>query len=114
LSVKALIALGTYDKNDPAPVGIRLDDSDSTPIVRQTVGSLLPVGASGTTFRFKTKAFGVQQVQLKEAGGGMYKLVIKAKRWFTAAAANDSAANTRLTIDIGTQCFTHVVTAKTN
>jgi hypothetical protein len=41
-------------------------------------------------------------------------LVVKAKHWFTAAAANDSAENTHLTVTIGAQCFTHVVTKKTD
>src|SRR5207249_1590738 len=111
LNVKALIALGSYVNE---PVGVRLDDSDSMPIVRQTIGSLLPVRSSGTAFRFKTKALGVQQVRLKAAGAGIYKLAIKAKRWFTAAAANDTAANTRLTVTIGTQCFSHATTKKTD
>ena len=109
LSVKTVLALGSYAGE---PVSVRLDDGDSAPIVRQTIGGLLPVGSSGTSFRFKTKALGVQQVQLKAAGPGAFKLGIKAKHWFTAAAADDTAANTRLTVTIGTRCFTHAATAK--
>ena len=38
----------------------------------------------------------------------------EAKHWFSAAGANDTAANSRLTIEIGAQCFTHVGTKKTD
>jgi hypothetical protein len=37
---------------------------------------------------------------------------VKAKRWFTAAQANQPASDTTLTVTIGAQCFTHVVTQK--
>ena len=42
--------------------------------------------------------------------------IVVTKRWFTAAEANDpTPANTRLTITIGaTQCYTHVLTKKTD
>jgi hypothetical protein len=39
---------------------------------------------------------------------------VKTKRWFTAAQANLPATATRLTLTVGTQCFTHVATKKTD
>jgi len=44
----------------------------------------------------------------------MSQLIVKAKRWFSASAANDpTPANTRLTISIGAaQCYTHAATKK--
>jgi hypothetical protein len=47
---------------------------------------------------------------------GMSQIIVKAKRWFSAAAANDpTPANTRLTITVGpAQCYTHVATKKTD
>jgi hypothetical protein len=57
-------------------------------------------------------------VQLKALGAnqpGMSQIAIKAKRWFGAAAANDTAANTRLTVTVGgAQCYTHAATKKTD
>ena len=62
----------------------------------------------------------IHKVQLKSLEAkqpGMSQIIVKSKRWFSAAAANDPApgANTRLTITVGgTQCYTHVVTKKTD
>jgi hypothetical protein len=44
----------------------------------------------------------------------MFQLLVKSKRWFTAGAAEQPAMNTDLTVTIGGQCFTHVVTKKTD
>ena len=60
---------------------------------------------------------GGQKVQLKDLGAshpGMLRLVVNAKRWFTAAAADESGENTQLTVTIGGQCFTHAVRKKTD
>jgi hypothetical protein len=109
LKAKALLAMPGYASE---PVTIRLDDGDSTPIVQQAVGTLVPKGSSGTKWEFKTKALGVQKVQLKLKAPGTFQIIVKSKRWFTAAGANDTAANTRVTITIGTQCFTRAATKK--
>ena len=85
--------------------------SDSTPLALQAVGGLPPRGTSGTKWQFKSRQNGVRKVLLK-ASSGQYKLAIKTKRWFPTAAAQDSAANTRLTVSIGNQCFTHAATKK--
>ena len=71
------------------------------------------------TEAFKQKPDGLRQVQLKSLEPkqpGMSQIVVKAKRWFSAAAANDpNPANTRLTITVGAaQCYTHAATKKTD
>jgi hypothetical protein len=117
LTAKMVIPLGPYTGD---AVVVRLDDADSQPIAIRSLLALPPLGASGTKWRFKSKADGLQQVQLKSLEAkqpGMSQIVVKTKRWFTAAAANDPTpgANTRLTITFGgTQCYTHVLTKKTD
>ncbi|MND05468.1 hypothetical protein D3C83_262760 [compost metagenome] len=51
-------------------------------------------------------------VRLRDGGDGTFKLVVKAKQWFGAADANQSAANTTLTVRIGAQCMALPLTAK--
>jgi hypothetical protein len=117
LTAKMVIPLGPYAGD---PVVVRLDDGDSSPIAIRSLPTLPPLGASGVKWRFKSKIDGLQQVQLKSLEAtqpGMSQIIVKSKHWFTAAAANDPApgANTRLTITVGgTQCYTHVLTKKTD
>jgi hypothetical protein len=50
---------------------------------------------------------------VKDKGAGQYKLLVKAKGWFTAAAANQmDPDDTQLTVTVGTQCYTRAATAK--
>jgi Tol biopolymer transport system component len=115
LTAKMVIPLGPYAGD---PVVVRLDDGDSQPIALRSLVTLPPLGASGIKWRFKSKSDGLQQVQLKSLEArqpGMSQIVVKAKRWFTAGAANEAAANTRLTIIIGgAQCYAHEATKKTD
>jgi len=111
------IDLGSYAGSEP--VRVHLADSDSPVIAEQSVGTLAAVGRAvpPKAWRFKTRTTGVQQVQLKSLAPrrpGKYKLTVTAKKWFSAAAANQAAADTVLTVSIGTQCFSHVVTKKTD
>jgi hypothetical protein len=111
LSAKMTIPLGSYANE---PVTVRLDDGDTQPIAARALASLPPL-SSGTKWQFKAKADGLQKVLLKDLAPkspGMFQLVVKSKHWFSAAAANDTAANTHLTVTIGGQCFTHEVTKK--
>jgi hypothetical protein len=95
------------------PLTVRIEDDDSAPIASQALGPIPALGTSGTRWRYKSKAPGVQKVKvIYRASTDTYKVVVKAKRWFTAAAANQAAADTRVTITLGTQCFTHPVTSK--
>ncbi len=113
LGAGVTLALSAYDDE---PVTIALGDGDTPLIVRETLGALPPAGkAPYKKWVRKTKLkSGVVQVQLQKKGPGVYKLGLKAKRWFTAAAANQPAASTQLTVTIGTQCFRVAATKKTD
>jgi hypothetical protein len=109
LLVKAELALGGYVDE---PVTVRLDDFDSAPLVLQAVAALPPAGMSGTKWRYKATPPGLQKVELKEKDPGVYQLTVKSRKWFPTAAANGDTTNTRLTVTIGTQCFTRLATLK--
>src|SRR5436309_5067248 len=79
------------------------------PIVQARVASL---PAHRRSFLYRTKLDGLRKVQLKPRAAGTYQLVATAKRWFSAADANQPAAATRLTVTIGTHCFTRAATVK--
>jgi hypothetical protein len=103
------------------PIEVRLDDGDTRPIARRRVAVLAPSGNSGLKWQFKAKGDGLQRIVLKDASkrvggtpgtGAYFDVVIKAKRWFSAAAANQPAGTTRLTVKFGDQCFTAWATKK--
>jgi len=57
----------------------------------------------------------LERVQLSDKTAmlpGMFKVKLKAARWFSTADANQPAASTVLTLKVGAKCFTHVVTSK--
>src|SRR5262249_24092500 len=62
LPAKMTIGLGPYTG---APVVVRLDDTDTQPIALRTLATVPPFGSSGTKWKFKTPADGLQQVQIK-------------------------------------------------
>jgi hypothetical protein len=114
LNAGFVIQLGSYADE---PIAIALADGDSPLIGRETVGALPPAGkAPFKKWVRKTKLkSGVVQIQLQKrppSEPGAFKLAIKAKRWFTAAAADQPPASTDLTVTIGTQCFRIPVTKK--
>ncbi len=114
LTVRLLIPLDTYAGE---AVAVRLDDTDSTPISQQAVGALPAKGKTGKVWEYKVKPKGLQRVTLTKLSPrqpGMFRAVVKASKWFTTNAANQSAAETRLTLSIGGRCFTHVVKKKTD
>jgi Tol biopolymer transport system component len=94
------------------PVSVRLDDSDSEPIAKDGVGPLVPVGSTGTVWRHRRRAPGLRKVVLKDLGGGTFQVRIRARRWFTAADADDPASGLFLTIRIGSTCFRGAATLK--
>ncbi len=116
LKVKMVVPLVA----DPGPsdvVTVRLDDGDTQPIAQRTLLPLPPAGKSGKLWRFQDKVGSLRRVQVKSLAPkqpGMYQLVIQTKGWFTAAAADDTAANTRVTVTVGGQCLTHAATKKTD
>lgn len=112
LNARLVLPLGAYNGQ---AVAVRLDDSDTTPIAQQVVGTLLPKGKTGKQWQYKVTAKGLQRVTLTDLGPrqpGMFRVVVKASKWFTASAANQNAANTRLTLTFGGQCFTRVAKKK--
>jgi YVTN family beta-propeller protein len=114
VTAKLVIDLAAYASD---PITVSLADGDSPLIASQSVGALTPLGTSGKKWQFKARANGVQKVGLRNlapAQTDKFKLSVKTKAWFTAAEANQSAANTLLTVRIGDLCFTHAATRKTD
>ena len=113
LTAKMEIPLAAYAGE---PVTVRLDDTDSAPIVERQLGAIPPKGKGGTQWEYKTKASGLQKLRLKapKPPGTGFQLSVKAKGWLAAADANQPAAGTTLTVTIGGQCFSHVVTKKSD
>lgn len=99
---------------DGEPVSVRLEDGDPTPIAAAQV-SMLRLTPSGHVWRFRSRGSGLQRILLKAPSPvrpGQFKLLVVARKWFTAAQADQPASATRLTITVGSRCFTHVVTRK--
>jgi len=94
------------------PLTVDLADT-SGPLASQSVTLLSPVGHSGTKWKMKTKRDGIQKVMLKgiKSAPDQFQLKVKAKHFF--AAANDTPANTRLTVTLGGRCFAHAATKVT-
>ncbi|MBY0274236.1 hypothetical protein K2Z84_02755 [Candidatus Binatia bacterium] len=114
LNVRMSIPLGRYAGE---PVSIRLADGDSDPIVLTSVGALPAKGKSGKTWTFTSKTDGVKRVALVDdtkKHPGMFKITIATKKWFTAAQANQPASSTVVTVTIGSQCFSHELTKKSD
>jgi hypothetical protein len=107
LTVKMELPLAAYSNES---VGVRLTDSDSL-IVSRNVGVLTPKGSSGDKWEYKIRGNGLRKVSLRDLGSTL-QINVTAKRWFSAAKANEPAATTRVIITIGNQCFAHVVTRK--
>jgi len=110
LSATMIVGLAGYAGE---PVTVRLDDTDSSPIVTETIQTLPSRGIGGTTWLYKTLTDGLKKVLLKRLPGepGKFKLKVKAVRWF-GAAADRPASETTLSVTIGGSCATHVATSK--
>jgi Tol biopolymer transport system component len=108
LSLKLVLPLTAYGAE---PVAVTLRDTDGV-IVTQNVGPLAPQGTSGKSWRYQVKGDGLFKVQLKKLATGQLRAVVKAKRWFSAVAANQPAAATEVQLRIGTACFGHLATKK--
>jgi Tol biopolymer transport system component len=98
-------------------VTLRLDDTDGVTlnnIVKKGVGALT-ANKKRTLFKYAIRGNGLTNVTLTKLTGalaGQFRLTASAKKWISAAAAKQSAANTTFTVSIGNQCFQHVVTKK--
>ena len=115
LTASFSVPLASFSPSEP--VTIRLEDGDSTPIVQQVV-TLAPVGRSGRIWQYKApaKTLGLEKVKLIDRAPsrpGTFTVTVTAKRWFTAAAADEPAASTLFTLQLGTtRCFAHAVVSK--
>jgi hypothetical protein len=105
LNTRLEIPLASYANE---PVGVRLVDSDGV-IAAGDVGVLSP--RAGMRWRHFLRGRGLRLVELKDDGATM-TLRVKTKKWFSAEAADEPAASTRLLVRIGNQCFAHDVTRK--
>jgi serine protease len=105
---KLTLPVSTYAGDD---VTVALEDGDSHPIVSDTVTPAAS-GASGRYWRYASPTAGLRAVSLKGMADGSVVLKAKSKQWFSAAAANDDAAHTRLEVSIGGRCFSQEVTKK--
>jgi hypothetical protein len=110
LVAKAELPLSTFDA--ATPVRVRLADADSSPIADTQLASIPASGTSATKFLYKVTNDGLQKVLIKQKPTGVWQIVIRSKHWFTAAAADGTAAETELDLTIGTQCFKHAATLK--
>jgi hypothetical protein len=114
LTAKLTIALADYDGE---PVTVRLDDTDSSPIVAETLATVPPKGNKGNLWAYKVKTDGLQSVQLKNLAPrnpNHFQVKLKSKRWFSAAAANRPAGETTLTVLIGSSCYSQGAKQKTD
>jgi hypothetical protein len=94
------------------PVSVRLEDDDSAPIAARFLGSLPPKERRGDLWEFTSHEPGLERVRVKQLADGSLLARIRARGWFTSAAANRSAADTRLVVEIGPRCFAAPVTRK--
>jgi len=97
------------------PIRVTLADTDSATIATAELPTLPPSGMTGKKWLHKTKSLGLQRVQLVNLAPskpGKFKLVVKAKKWFSSAQANLPPNETTLTVTVGSECFQHTVTKK--
>lgn len=114
LAAKLTIALDAYAGE---PVTVRLDDTDSSPIVAETLATLPPKGTKGNTWEYRVKTDGLRSVALKNLAPknpGHFQVKVKAKHWFSSEAADRPAEETTLTLLIGSSCYSHAATKKPN
>jgi hypothetical protein len=95
------------------PVTVRLEDGDGL-IAQRYIGPVAPKGTSGKKWQFKSKLDGVQKIDIvdKTATLGAFQVKIKAKRWFSAEAADDAPEGTFVIVRVGGPCFSHEATKK--
>lgn len=111
LVVKLDVDLGSYDDQN---VVVRLDDASGL-IVKKGLGTLRATSAARKRFKYRFKGDGVTTAVLSDLSPkqpGKFRVRVKAKHWLSAARAADTPVNTRVTIEIGAQCYTHIVTSK--
>jgi len=111
LIASLVVPLMTYENES---ISVRLDDGDSV-IARQSVGAISLTDARNKIWTYHRRGEGLQSIRIKALGRerpGRFRINVRARKWFSAAAANQDAEHTRLTITVGGQCFAHKVTKK--
>jgi Tol biopolymer transport system component len=96
-------------------IAVKLTDGDPAIIAHSEPTVPAPKGAHPRVWSSTIRGNGLDRIVLRNLAPsqpGRFRLQLKAKRWFTAADANQPAASTVLTVTIGNRCFTHVVTRK--
>jgi hypothetical protein len=101
-------ALADYEREF---VGVQIEDGDGV-IARSNIGFIPPKGRSGRRWQFVSRQDGVFSVKLSRSASGQFRLGVKAKNWFSAANADETAATTFLRLKIGPRCFVFPVTDK--
>jgi len=119
LTASMKIQLANFTGNEPirVPLSIRLSDTDSPSIAELSLDEIAPLGRTGKNWQYKpvpTPASGITLIKLTRVARttDQYKLTIKAKKWFSAAAANQLYSSTALTVTAGTHCVRHTVNIK--
>ena len=113
LNGKMVMDMAGYDGR---AVTISLVDGDGT-VASQDIGVVPAKGGSGKTWLYKIKGSGgVVKVLFKHLAPSQpnkLKITVKAKGWFTSAAADDPVlANNKWIVSFGGQCFEHAATKK--
>ena len=100
------------------PVTIQLADSDSDPIVLTGVGVPLPARRqTGKMWTFTSKTDGVKRVSLvddTEKHPGMFKIAVATRSGSPRRRRTAPRPIPSSTVTIGSQCFSHSVTKKTD
>ena len=113
LNGKMVMDMAGYDGR---AVTISLVDGGGT-VASQDIGVVPAKGGSGKKWLYKIKGSGgVVKVLFKHLAPSQpnkLKITVKAKGWFTSAAADDPVlANNKWIVSFGGQCFEHAATKK--
>jgi len=101
LSLTAQIKLGSYDHQ---AIAIVASDSDG-PIMSDTVaGSAVEEKGSAFRYRAPKGKTGIKTITLRDQSG-LFKLTLRASHAWAPGAANQDAASTQITLNIGGRCL---------
>jgi YVTN family beta-propeller protein len=104
LSLSSEIDLGSYTQQ---AVAIVASDSDGTIAAESVAGSALEPKGSSFKYRAPRGTTGIQTITLrpKNNAPGIYKVTLRTKGAWAEGAANQDAASTLVTLNIGGECF---------
>jgi hypothetical protein len=115
LAVTLKANLGTFTGDEA--ISVRLSDTDTPVIAEQAFDGLPAQGkrVPPNKWQYKSKEPGIQKLRITamKRVPGQYKIVLKAKEWFSAAEADQPMEDTRLYMTIGgINCVSLPVTKK--